>query len=388
MTIFFLIITCLFVIFLFTEYIILLSIVNKIPIRILVNGTRGKSTTVLLLYKILRTSGKQVYAKTTGDEPLIHYPDGDRKKLRRIGPASILENVRLIFKWKRTRPDVVILECMALRPEIQRALSKYIFKPTDIILTNIFPDHQEVMGRLFIENVRSIASCFNEDSTLYLSAETDSQLVSAKIMSKTKIICNQFECPVILENIPSGILDTSWSLIRTMTDKLEIDPAITEKIFSSIWNDIDRKIRYHSLSHEMQVWDLFSINDIHSARQFISYLIQKYPDFSRIIFILNCREDRPLRTKSFTSFLRDEHANTEIWLIGGGRRLAAGFLKMKGVYSQSVRVFSESQLIQKIQKGFSESAMLFCIGNKKGMDRFFETLREICENERGSSLKR
>ena len=49
---------------------------GRIPIRIHVHGTRGKTSCVRLIARLLRDSGLTVLAKTTGDAPELITPDG------------------------------------------------------------------------------------------------------------------------------------------------------------------------------------------------------------------------------------------------------------------------------------------------------------------------
>ena len=91
-------------------------------------------------------SNYKVFAKTTGEKPIEYYPNGKQKIKKRIAPASIIENVRLLRKWSKLNPDCVVLECMALHPENQFILAYRMFKPTHVIITNVLHDHFEVMG--------------------------------------------------------------------------------------------------------------------------------------------------------------------------------------------------------------------------------------------------
>jgi len=47
---------------------------SSIPLRISVSGTRGKTSVVRILARILQESGKVVLAKTTGTEGKIYSP--------------------------------------------------------------------------------------------------------------------------------------------------------------------------------------------------------------------------------------------------------------------------------------------------------------------------
>ena len=69
---------------------------NKIPIRIHVNGTRGKSSVVRLIAAGLRQGGLKTFAKTTGTIPRIINDKGKDLELHRLRSATIGEQIRLI----------------------------------------------------------------------------------------------------------------------------------------------------------------------------------------------------------------------------------------------------------------------------------------------------
>lgn len=56
---------------------------RQIPLRIHVNGTRGKTTVTRLTAELLRRAGIRTFAKITGDHPKILLPDGRHTRIRR-----------------------------------------------------------------------------------------------------------------------------------------------------------------------------------------------------------------------------------------------------------------------------------------------------------------
>jgi len=93
---------------------------ERIPVRVQVNGTRGKSTTTRLIAAGLRAGGLRVIAKTTGTAARLIMEDGSELPIaRRGGRANISEQMRIIRLAARRGVDAVVLECMALEPENQ-----------------------------------------------------------------------------------------------------------------------------------------------------------------------------------------------------------------------------------------------------------------------------
>ena len=73
-----------------------LTSLNAIPLRIHVNGTRGKSSVTRLIAAGLREGGLRTFAKTTGTAPRVIDEDGKDRIIHRLRLPSIGEQVRLL----------------------------------------------------------------------------------------------------------------------------------------------------------------------------------------------------------------------------------------------------------------------------------------------------
>ena len=75
--------------------------ISNIPIRVHVNGTRGKSSVVRLIAAGLRAGGIKTLAKTTGSSPRFIDEDGYDHVIRRFRPASIGEQIRMMYRFSK-----------------------------------------------------------------------------------------------------------------------------------------------------------------------------------------------------------------------------------------------------------------------------------------------
>ena len=117
-----------------------------IPIRIHVNGTRGKSTVTRLIAGALREAGIRTVAKTTGTAPRLILPDGSERPVRRRAPASIREQLWLLREAHRLRATAVVVECMAVDPVLQAVSEDQMIRSTLGVITNARLDHADAMG--------------------------------------------------------------------------------------------------------------------------------------------------------------------------------------------------------------------------------------------------
>ena len=117
-----------------------------IPIRIHVNGTRGKSSVVRLIAAALRAHGVRTYAKTTGSLPRLIAPDGSELAVFRPGLPNVIEQLRILAIAAEDHAEALVLECMALQPHLQALSELDVLRSTHGVISNAWPDHLDVMG--------------------------------------------------------------------------------------------------------------------------------------------------------------------------------------------------------------------------------------------------
>ena len=92
------------------EYILHRRVLRRIPVRIHVNGTRGKTSVTRLIAAGLRAGGKRVYAKTSGTLTAVTDDAGNEFPVFRFSQPNINEQLRVLRRVSRTRPEVVVME--------------------------------------------------------------------------------------------------------------------------------------------------------------------------------------------------------------------------------------------------------------------------------------
>lgn len=131
--------------------------VLSIPIRIHVNGTRGKSSVTRLIAAGLRNGNIRTIGKTTGTMPRVLLPDGQESAIIRLMGANIIEQ-KYIFRFAQSlNPQAIVIECMAVNPVFQWITEKMFVKSTLSVITNARLDHTDLMG----STVPSIAMCLS-----------------------------------------------------------------------------------------------------------------------------------------------------------------------------------------------------------------------------------
>lgn len=131
--------------FLVAESRVLAAARRSLRVVVHVNGTRGKSETTRLVAAALRAGGLRTLAKTTGTEPRVILEDGSERPLRRWGAANVREQRNLLLMAWRRRAEALVVECMAVSPDAQRASTAFL-EPSILVVTNSRPDHEAELG--------------------------------------------------------------------------------------------------------------------------------------------------------------------------------------------------------------------------------------------------
>ena len=120
---------------------------TSIPIRVHVNGTRGKSSVTRLIGAGLRAGGIRTLVKVTGTFPKLVLENGDEIDIFRRNGANILEQLDIVRFAADRKAEALVIECMALEPRFQWIAEHRIVQSTLGVLTNVRLDHCDVMGQ-------------------------------------------------------------------------------------------------------------------------------------------------------------------------------------------------------------------------------------------------
>ena len=331
---------------------------RAIPVRIHVTGTRGKSTTTRLIAAGLRAGGIRVLAKATGSQPRLILPDGSEEDWPRRGPASIREQVRLFSLAHRLKVDAVVVECMAIRPEMIWASEQYLVRATMAVITNARADHYEDVG----ENPAAMAEALRwaapENGNLVVDAQAATNELRQWAASRGTIVgavdtsgLGAMEANRTLALAVCAAHGVSAEIAGAAMDKAPPDPGL---YFERDLSVAGKSVRFANA---------FACNDIDS----LALIWEKAKDGTRPVVLLNARADRPLRSKHFLEFLAAQVPRPILFIVGD--RLAARLARRAGFQSDSIRRLragtAEAAIVE--LAGPAESgAMIWGIGNYYG----------------------
>jgi len=283
----------------FIEIRLHLNSLKKIPIRIHVNGIRGKSSVVRLIAAGLRESGLKTFAKTTGTIPRIINEKGNDVELHRLRTASIGEQIKLMRYFAKQTPDALVIECMAVNPQYQWISEHRIVRSTLGVITNVRRDHLDEMGTTILDIAKSISNTIPFNSKIVssqnkfvdlfksIAAKRNSDIDVSDISEIKKNYIDKFPYIEHPENIALALkvcnnlgIDNKIAL-RGML-KTNPDPGV---LF--IWDILKNKNKNQFIS-------AFAANDPDSTIKVWS-LIKNKSKNKKSIF-LNTRNDRRYRT--------------------------------------------------------------------------------------------
>jgi poly-gamma-glutamate synthase PgsB/CapB len=288
---------------------------RKIPLRICITGTRGKSGVTRLLASCLGQAGFKVLAKVTGTKPRFIFPGGEEKLIRRGGITSILEEKKVLRKAAFNSVQVLIVELMSFSPESLYVESRRMLRPHISVITNVRMDHTAQAGKSKKEIAESFARSINDFSTVFVPEEENLpafQNWAAK--RKAKLVkVGTLDSPSeksFIKKIPASEFLQNIRLTLNVCDFLDIK---RETSYSGIMKAIpdigSLKFWKAEFTLPKRKWDLvsaFSANDPESTREVVDKLIKsKNIKYSRWIGLFNIRKDRGDRTHQWMSAFKD-----------------------------------------------------------------------------------
>lgn len=276
----------------------------RISLRIHVNGTRGKSTVTRLIAAGLRHGGLRVAAKTTGSAPRFIYPDGQEEEIRRRGRPNIKEQLAMVKKAADLEVDALVLECMAVRPEMQWASAR-IFPAHVTVITNVRPDHTEIFPTP-AHYARTMALTIPQEGWLVTAEDRFLPILEEEAARRGSRVLK-----VETGTIPAELLPLTRrypaenvALAAGVLDLLAVPVEVAGAGMTLAAPDPGAFVIVEKRVGDKAVVlaSAFAANDPISALELVKDLLLRRP-----VFLYNHRPDRPARARDFYPLLRHLH---------------------------------------------------------------------------------
>lgn len=313
------------------EYLVHARNVKRVPLRIHVNGTRGKSSVTRLIAAGLRAGGIRTCAKTTGSRPRIILEDGSEHTVQRQGRANVIEQTRLFALAASRQARAVVVECMALNPRLQALSEDQLIRSSVGVITNARADHLDAMGPRVEDVAKALAGTIPTRGTV-LTAETRPELLH--IFNQMAALKKAQMIPVTpaSERIDAEMMrrfgyvehPENVALALKVCELFGVprDQALAGMISGEPDMGVLRVVHLSFFAKEIDFINAFAANDPDSTLAIWELILRAFPGPAERVILLHCRSDRGQRSVQLGEILARMEGITMAILTGTGSRLA------------------------------------------------------------------
>ncbi len=348
-----------------------------IKIRVHVNGTRGKSSVTRLIAAGLRQAGIVTCAKTTGTLARMILPDGRELPIFRPAGPNIIEQKRIVAAAAELEAQALVVECMALHPELQAVCESKLLRATHVVITNARPDHLDVMGPTAREVALALAGTTPVRGKLFTAEREHLALLAAAARDrKSELVA--IAAPDVEQVSEQELARFRYrehpdnvALALRVCAELGVERAVALEGMQNAAPD-PGALTVHAISffgRELVFFNAFAANDPVSTGQLWQLALRHSPDVGARIAIVNCRADRPERSQQLGAEIPSWETPDQIVLMGSGTYLFARAATKAGYDATRlhfVEGLSVEDIFERIVSLSGRSALLVGMGNIGG----------------------
>ena len=344
-----------------------------IPLRIHVNGTRGKSSVTRLIAAGLRAGGLRTFAKTTGTAPRVIDSQGKDRIIHRLRSASIGEQVRLIRFFAQEKPDAVVMECMAVQPQYQWISEQQMVKSHIGVITNARPDHLEEMGPTLDDVRLSLANTIPFNGKMIVGENDMVETIASIAKSRNTDLNASDEFTVLEEDMK----DFTY-LEHPQNVAVALDVCVEAGVDKKIALEGMKKVKPDLGALVVQKLDFgngpilfinsMAANDPVSTLQIWNFVERRYPVEGETCIYLNSREDRRSRTRQLLQLIYEDIKPDRSIVRGQKVNSMVKHVEYHSPQTSS-EVIEESESMSKTIKqleSLPKDSLLFAMGNQVG----------------------
>ncbi|MEO1228851.1 MAG: poly-gamma-glutamate synthase PgsB [Myxococcota bacterium] len=304
---------------------------ERIKYRVHVNGTRGKSSVTRLIAAGLRGGGLTVCAKTTGTTARMILPDARELPIFRPAGANVREQIRVVRAASAFDADVLVIECMALQPELQWLSERWFVRATHGVITNARPDHLDVMGPGDDDVAWALCGMVPQKGRLYTcEQERLAILAEASRDRATELVeVGPEEVGSVSEEDLAGFVHREHADNVALALQVCTDLGVAREVaLPAMWSmkadpGVLSEHRLDFFGREIVFYNGFAANDPISSLMVWRFAMDRNPHLERRIALVNCRADRADRSRQLAEAIVDWPGVGPIVLCGTGTSIFA-----------------------------------------------------------------
>lgn len=313
---------------------------RRLRVRVHVNGSRGKSSVTRLIVAGLRGGGLRTAGKTTGSAARFLHPDGGESPVQRQGGPNIREQLAVFRRAVAEGAEAIVIECMAVRPDLQWVCEHRIVQATVGVITNVRPDHLEVMGPRLADVAVSLAGTVPRGGHLVAG-----DLEFAPYLKGRAVASGSGFTLAEPEDVPAEALaqlpyvefaeNLSVALAACVAAGVPRDRALAG--MATVEPDVGAlsRRRVCEAGKQIDFVNAFAANDpVSTARIWERLGLSAHPEQS--IVLMNVRADRQRRSKDLAPLFGRELVAAHYVLIGQQTGVMADMLRRQGLPDRQV----------------------------------------------------
>lgn len=339
-----------------------------------VNGTRGKSSVCRLVDAGLRAGGYKVFTKTTGTSPRMLFVDGSEHELRRRGRANIKEQVGIIRKARAQGAEILVIECMAVKPELQELCQEKLVSADIGVITNVRPDHLDEMGGSLDEIAEALSLTIPSKGTLFTADNRYFDLFRRLAGTKgSAAFCSEAEGEELGDIDFVDNVSLALAVCRYLG--VERDAAIAGmRGYRKDPGSLTIYRKKNSAGSSLTFINALAVNDPESTRLIMDKVfLGKVKAGEKGVLLINNRQDRLERLRQFCDFvLQTRESFDGIWLSGSLKPLMARMLRRAGIPRAMIKSINNIGDLENI----TEDTAVLAVGNIGGFGRVLTAYME------------
>lgn len=292
----------------------------SIPIRIHVNGTRGKSSVTRLIGAALREGGIKTIIKVTGTYPRLVLEDGTEIEIYRKTEPNIIEQLSVVKLAAQRKVQAIVLECMAIQPQYQWITETKMIHSTIGLITNVRLDHVDVMGYSLPEIADALGKTIPRNQHLF-TAENQTTDQLEKISKKQNTVLHYANADSVSDEELKGFNyiehKENVALALSVCEHLGIERNTALRGMYKANSDagVLKLSKVQAFGKSINFYNAFAANDPQSTFMIWQQVKEEIGSNELKILLLNTRLDRLDRARQLTTMIGTKLNNEFHYLL-------------------------------------------------------------------------